>query len=228
MQTIAYIDAFNLYFGALKPANCKWLNLEIWLDAQFPRNQIISIKYFTARVKPFEGDSSSCVRQEAYLDALSTLSRVEIIEGHYLVNQTTAMLATPPPNGVSRYVQIIKSEEKQSDVNIASHLLLDACRGNCKAAIVVSGDGDLSTPIRMATQEFQMPVIVLNPQSRSSYHLEQVATAYRGTHYRWNPKTQRRVRTRNDGIRQNLLTNSQFPDPVALPNNSVIAKPDGW
>lgn len=228
MKTIAYIDAFNLYFGALKPENCRWLNLESWLDAQFPKNQITAVKYFTARVKPFEGDARSCIRQETYLSALSTLSRVEIIEGHYLVKQARAMLAVPPTGGASRYVDIIRSEEKQSDVNLASHLLLDSCRGNCEAAIVVSGDGDLSTPVRMATQEFKIPVVVLNPQSRSSYHLEQVATAYRGTHYRWDRKSQKHIKTRNDGIRGGLLRASQFPASVTLQDGSALLKPVGW
>ena len=226
VQTIAYIDAFNLYFGALKPVGCKWLNLEQWLDGQFPRNTITRIKYFTARVKPFEGDFGSCDRQALYLKALSSLPRVEIIEGHYLVKQTTAMLAQMPASG-SRYVSIIRSEEKQSDVNLASHLLLDACRGNFEATIVVSGDGDLSTPIRMATEEFQKPVVVLNPQRRSSYHLEQVATAYRGTHFRRDRKG-KEIRVRNDGIRQGLLTVSQFPASVSLADGSVVVKPVGW
>ena len=185
MNTIAYIDAFNLYFGALKPNQCKWLDLESWLDRQFPKNTFTRIKYFTARVKPFEGDSGPCQRQGSYLAALSSLPRVEIIEGHYLVKETTALLAAAPPSG-SRQVRIIRSEEKQSDVNIASHMLMDACRNRYDAAIVVSGDGDLATPIRMVISEFSKPVVVLNPQRRSSYHLEQVATAYRGTHFRWD------------------------------------------
>lgn len=227
MQTIAYIDAFNLYFGALKPSGCKWLNLEAWLDSQFPKNTITCIKYFTARVKPFEGDFGSCQRQEVYLRALSSLPRVEIIEGHYLIKETSAMLATPPASG-SRFVKIIRSEEKQSDVNLASHLLLDACRGNLEAAIVISGDGDLSTPIRMAKDEFQKPVVVLNPQRRSSYHLEQVATAYRGTHYRWDRRKGMEIRVRNDGVRHGLLQVSQFPLSVTLANGATVQKPIGW
>lgn len=227
MQTIAYIDAFNLYFGALKGSDCKWLNLEAWLDHQFPKNRITAIKYFTARVKPFEGDHGSCFRQDHYLKALSTLPRVEVIEGHYLVKEAVAMLAVPPATG-SRMVKIIRSEEKQSDVNLACHLLLDAYRGNFEAAIVVSGDGDLSTPIRMATTEFQKPVVVLNPQRRSSYHLEQVATAYRGTHYRWDRRKGSELRTRNDGIRAGVLAASQFPQSVTLADGSSVIKPATW
>lgn len=227
MDTIAYIDAFNLYFGALKPCRCKWLDLETWLDRQFPRNTITRIKYFTARVKPFEGDDGPCRRQDAYLSALASLPRVEVIEGHYLVKETTALLAVAPPNG-PRQVKIIKSEEKQSDVNIASHMLLDACRNRFDAAIVVSGDGDLSTPIRMVISEFSKPVVVLNPQRRSSYHLEQVATAYRGTHFRWDRRKGKEIKTRNDGIRPGLLKAAQLPASITLADGSVISKPGNW
>jgi uncharacterized LabA/DUF88 family protein len=227
MKSTVYIDAFNLYFGALKPNQCKWLNLEYWLDHQFPKNTITKIKYFTARVKPFEGDSGACRRQEAYLTALSTLARVEIIEGHYLVKETNALLAIPPSVG-SRQVRIIRSEEKQSDVNIASHILVDAFRDRFDAAIIVSGDGDLATPIRMVIDEFAKPVVVLNPQRRSSYHLEQVATAYRGTHYRWDNRTGQETKIRNNGIRPHLLTAAQLPEQILLADGTVVIKPASW
>lgn len=227
MDTIAYIDAFNLYFGALKPNQCKWLNLETWLDRQFPKNNFTQIKYFTARVKPFEGDAGPCQRQDAYLTALSSLPRVEIIEGHYLVKETNALLAQAPASG-SRLVRIIKSEEKQSDVNIASHMLLDASRNRFDAALVISGDGDLATPIQMVVSEFNKPVVVLNPQRRSSYHLQQVATAYRGTHFERDQRSGREVKKRNDGVRIHLLQASQFPPLITLGNGAVVAKPSTW
>lgn len=119
-------------------------------------------------------------------------------------------------------------KKKQSDVNLASHLLLDGCRDNFEAAIVVSANGDLSTPIRMVTTEFYKPVIVLNPQRRSSYHLEQVATASRGTHYRWNRRKGAEVRTRNDGICAGLLAASQFPPSITLPDGTSVIKPATW
>jgi hypothetical protein len=161
------------------------------------------------------------------LKALGTLPRVEIIEGHYLQKTARALLAVKPATG-SREVSIIRSEEKQSDVNLACHLLLDAVRARYDAAIVISGDGDLSTPIRMARAEFGKPVVVLNPQMRSSYHLEKVATAYRGTHYRWDGRAKKNVKTRNDGVRQGLLQATLFPATVTLADGSTVSKPAGW
>lgn len=43
-------------------------------------------------------------------------------------------------------------EEKGSDVNVASHLLLDVLTGAADAAIVISNDSDLRFPIQEARQ----------------------------------------------------------------------------
>jgi hypothetical protein len=65
-------------------------------------------------------------------------------------------------------VDVVKTEEKGSDVNIASHLLLDAFKGEFEVAVVVSNDSDLLTPIRMVRREFRKPVGILNPQRNPS------------------------------------------------------------
>ena len=40
-----------------------------------------------------------------------------------------------------------KREEKGSDVNVATHLLVDVLTGAIDAAIVISNDSDLALPI---------------------------------------------------------------------------------
>lgn len=86
-------------------------------------------------------------------------------------------------------VEIIRAEEKGSDVNLASHLLVDSMAGSCDVALVISGDSDLVTPIGMITSMFGRPVGVINPQRlsglgrrrlRGSSQLKQVASYYRG------------------------------------------------
>jgi hypothetical protein len=46
-------------------------------------------------------------------------------------------LAHPRPGGPAA-VEVIKTEEKGSDVNLATYLLLDAFRRDCDTAIVIS------------------------------------------------------------------------------------------
>ena len=43
-------------------------------------------------------------------------------------------------------------EEKGSDVNVASHLLLDVLTGAVDAAVVISNDSDLRFPVEQARQ----------------------------------------------------------------------------
>ena len=51
MRTIVYIDGFNLYYGAVKSTPHKWLDLKVLCRKLLgSSNQLIAIKYFTARV----------------------------------------------------------------------------------------------------------------------------------------------------------------------------------
>jgi uncharacterized LabA/DUF88 family protein len=62
-----------------------------------------------------------------------------------------------------RYATVIKTEEKGSDVNLATHLLHDADRNRFEAAVVVSSDSDLAEPMRIVRKELRKMVVVLNP-----------------------------------------------------------------
>jgi hypothetical protein len=57
-----------------------------------------------------------------------------------------------------------RREEKGSDVNVASHLLLDTLDGNIEGAIVISNDSDLRFPVQVARGRIQLGTV--NP-SRS-------------------------------------------------------------
>ena len=59
----------------------------------------------------------------------------------------------PASNAVVAEVHVL--EEKGSDVNLGTHLLNDAWKGLFDAAVVISNDTDLVTPIRMVTVEKQ-------------------------------------------------------------------------
>lgn len=54
------------------------------------------------------------------------------------------------------------TEEKGSDVNLATYLLADAFRGDCQTAVVVTNDSDLAEPIRVISQELSIPVGLIN------------------------------------------------------------------
>jgi NYN domain len=179
MLTNFYIDAFNLYYGCLKGTSYKWLNLESLCHLSFPSDQVHRIRYFTARVKARPSDPQQPVRQAAYLRALATLPCISIHYGHYLQSIVAMPYAKPPAKGPST-VQVLKSEEKGSDVNLATMLLVDAFDRDFEKAVVVSNDGDLALPVEIVQKKFSLPVIVLfpcGPGRKLSYYLSQVATA---------------------------------------------------
>src|SRR5580704_1308896 len=125
MRTIIYVDGFNLYYGCLKGTPYRWLDLERLCDLLLPKNQIIAIKYFTALIKPRPGEADQPVRQQTYLRALKTSPRVLIYYGHFLSHKVILPMANPVA-GIPRMVKVLKTDEKGSDVNLATHLINDA------------------------------------------------------------------------------------------------------
>ena len=119
MKTIIYIDGFNLYYR-LKNTPYKWLNLQqlcqTYLNCK--QHNIIKIKYFTALVKGKSKDHSNIHRQHRYLQALKTISNLEIIFGQFKKRQMTGIRLYYEKG---RYVEsdeivtINKWEEKESE-----------------------------------------------------------------------------------------------------------------
>ena len=83
--------------------------------------------YFTAHVKSLPNSPDAPARQQIYLRALRTLRNLEIIYGHFLSHHVRMPLANPGL-GQPKTVEVIKTEEKGSDVNLAIHLLHDPIR----------------------------------------------------------------------------------------------------
>jgi uncharacterized LabA/DUF88 family protein len=162
MVTNVYVDGFNLYYGSLKGTPYRWLDIHALCEYIFPNNDIKRARYFTAIVKARPQDPQQPVRQTTYLRALHTLSNLSIHEGEFYANTVRMPLAFPTPGGPTT-VEVIKSEEKGSDVNLATWLLLDAFRKEYEAAIVISNDSDLAEPIVQVRREFGVKVVVLHP-----------------------------------------------------------------
>lgn len=205
LRTCVYIDGFNLYYGQLKGTSYKWLNLldlcRSYLDET--KNLIVKIKYFTARVKSRPGDPDQSVRQHAYLRALQTLPDLEIIYGHFLSHN----VSMPRADGTG-YVNVIKTEEKKSDVNIAVHILNDAYKDVYDLAVLVSNDSDLSEPLRIVTQEMNKKVGILNPHKTTSNELARYAIFQKK-------------------IRSGALSACQFPFEIN-DQYGIIRKPSSW
>jgi uncharacterized LabA/DUF88 family protein len=213
-----YIDGFNLYYGSLAHSRYKWLNIATMCQILLPRLTLKRIRYFTAIVKPLAHDPGAPIRQTVYLRALETIPNVEIIRGLF-VEWPRLMPQFPfaytdqstPPTRPPQKVQILKREEKGSDVNLASFLLVDCFDNDFDEAVVISNDSDLAMPIEFVVKKFGKRVILVNPDRSNppSGKLKSVASSYM-------PK-----------INNSVLDKSQFSQTLT-DSNGTFTKPPTW
>ena len=115
------------------------------------------------------------------------------------------MTTKPAPDAVIAEVHVM--EEKGSDVNLGAYLLNDSWKGLFDAAVVISNDTDLVTPIRMVTVEQEKTVFVVCPG-------------------RWQMAPQlRNVASHVRHIHRRMLHESQFPTQIP---GTTITRPDVW
>jgi hypothetical protein len=155
-------------------------------------------------------DPQQPIRQQTYLRALRTIPHLTVHLGSYQEKPKRLPLHPPPATG-PKTVQVMNSEEKGSDVNIATYLLVDAFDGEYEAAVVISNDSDLAEPIRLVRRKFGKKVVVLHPCGagrRPSFELSKVAT-------------------KSLLLDASLLPSCQFP-PTLTDAVGTIHKPPRW
>jgi len=208
MRTNVYVDGFNLYYGALRGTPYKWLDLEELCRRLLGSRLTLSrIRYFTADVRPVPTDRQKHVRQQVYQRALRTISCLDIHKGRFARGSRWMNLAEPVP-GLPEKVRVQRTEEKGADVNLATYLVFDAAVRDFQAAVVVSNDTDLVEPIKLVRQEFNRPVMVVNPQTSRSDRMRKAATSY-------------------ELLDQELLALCQFPRRLTDASGS-FEKPAAW
>ncbi len=149
MKTIVYVDGLNLYYGSLRGTAFKWLDLyALFRDFVLePDAEIEQIRYYTSPIKASSSDDpASPIRQQRYLRALKAHcgDRVQIIQGFIARTTPRLRLARPYPSSVHTVkVRVFQFTEKQTDVNLVSDFISDACHGRCKQAVLCSNDRDL-------------------------------------------------------------------------------------
>jgi uncharacterized LabA/DUF88 family protein len=145
-----------------------------WAGAAIDR-----IVYCTARIDATT-NPSGFADQDVYLKALLATKSVDLIEyGNYVARVKASPLATKDVNGrpvLTRpgwpitvqsplgspdsqaifMVSHLHQEEKGTDVNLATHMLMDVLERRVDGVVVVSNDSDLQLPVRMARQRVQV------------------------------------------------------------------------
>jgi hypothetical protein len=192
------------------------------------------VVYCTARVSGAR-DPSAPGDQDVYIRALKAHGSVDVVEfGNFISRAKFAPLVRPIPSSykptivrpdwpimlkdantdqdlpdVTFMVSYLHQEEKGSDVNVGTHLMLDVLQGDVEAAAVVSNDSDLKLPITEARQ--RVPVGVVNPgPAQLAGDLRGKPSDGVGDHW-WGQLSAAQYRSH------------QLPDPV-----NGITKPNSW
>ena len=195
-----YVDGFNLYFGMLEAGYdyCKWLNLKLLaINLLKPNQELVCVKYFTSRVS---NNPDKQKRQVTYIEALES-EGVHILYGHY---QKNAIECNRCGNIWASY------NEKMTDVNIATQMLIGAYQDEYDMAMLISGDSDLVPPIRQIHELFPLKrVFVAFPPKR---HNQSVAFVAKGSMT----------------IGRKKLVESQFSESVKKRDGFLLRKPSVW
>lgn len=88
---------------------------------------------------------------------------VETYRGHFLSHAKLRPLKAPCSQCGKTKVEVVITEEKGTDVNLATHLVYDSCNDAFDVAAVLSNDSDLVTPIVFAREKCGKVVGVINP-----------------------------------------------------------------
>lgn len=220
-----------------RTAGWKWLDVRAMASryATWQGAHVTRLVYCTARVNDPQ-DPGQTQRQDFYLQALLARRSADVVEeGYYsswakeaaMVNESSGaraptalrdpqhLLSWSPGLPIRRasnatlLATIRKREEKGSDVNVATHLLVDVLTQAVDAALVISNDSDLALPIRVARD--YVPVGLLNPSKKPlAGALKGRPTDGMGGHW-WRR------------LQPDDWTQCQLPDPTGS-----IAKPVAW
>lgn len=215
MQTIVYIDGFNLYYGACRAPGRRWLDPLALAQRLLPNDEIVEVAYFTANIKRDLEDPGAQDRQRLYHRALRTIPNLEIFLGRYISKQVRGELVDPAPDELPKRT-VLTYEEKGTDVNLATRLLLDGFNRRYESAAVISNDGDLKMPIQVVREELGLHVTVVNPVLHSKHRSAALSP---------DPLP---INASFIRLSARDVTECQFPEQIVSPKGARLIKPETW
>ena len=107
-------------------------------------------------------------------------------------------------------VEVLITEEKGSDVNLATYLLPDSFDDAFDTAVVISDDSDLLEPIKVVRARFGKRIAVIRTRTdRGSVFKDVADVVY-------------------DANRLRCYSQNQFPATLRSPSGKLISRPAGW
>jgi len=156
MSTCVYIDGFNTYgaIGDLRLNHLKWISYRRLSRMVDPGTSSQTIKLFSAIP---QGNPDRQRRHDKFLEACRS-EGVEVILGHFKQKTIKCKNGCPRTNR-----EFVAWEEKETDVNLAIHLVRDVIVGSVDRAVIFSTDSDIAPAIEMAvTARPSLEVLAVN------------------------------------------------------------------
>lgn len=210
MKAIAYIDAFNFYYGLTKNTKYRWCDLYSLCKALTPlKYELDFVRVFTGCSKALT-DPGQPERQSAYLRALETCGNVYIEKSNFSIREKEYYLSDG-----SQKVNVKVPQEKGADVNLATFLLIDAYHNRFDLAMILSNDSDLENPIRMVRKEFNKQTRIFSPIKSTSQQMSDKLIRASG-------------QANHEIIPFDLVKKHQLPDIINRKGKKDILKPREW
>jgi uncharacterized LabA/DUF88 family protein len=212
IRVMCVVDGFNLYHsldyfeGGVSPNDClryrkyRWLSLrKLALCFVRPKSEELEgVHYFTTYA---HWDSNKVFKHRLYVRAQQS-EGTEVVFGKFKNKQVKckstcgAMFST--------------WEEKQTDVNIARHIIESAYLDMFDRLILISGDSDQIPAIEFVKQYFPEKIItVVVPIGRTAIELKELAHT-------------------TEKMSEDHLKRSQFPEKVMVVTGENVLRPAGW
>ena len=135
-KVIVYVDGYNFYYG-LKNGGASWKKL-YWLDVvkffermMLPDQELVEVNYYSAR--PLD-DQQAADNQDVLFSANQLNTKFKLHLGRYKKKKFKCQNC-----GFRNKTY----EEKESDVRVATGMLVDVFSKRCDITIVVSADSDM-------------------------------------------------------------------------------------
>lgn len=204
-KVIVYVDGYNFYYG-LRNGKAQWRRA-YWLDVVefFERmmqadQELVEVNYYSSR--PVD-DPQAYDNQDEFFSANKLNPKFKLHLGRYKKKKFKCQNC-----GFRNKTY----EEKETDVHVATGMLVDVFLHRCDVTIIVSADSDMIPSVE-AIKSFapQHPVIAFIPPTQHSYALvgKCDTTVY---------LEQYRAR-----FMQALL-----PEEIAMPNGHILHCPSNW
>lgn len=207
-----FVDGFNL-FHSLKAVErdmpgvqVKWLDLEglcrEYLSQIGGGAELAEIHYFTAYAEHLDPEALGKVRRhKLYVRALTAMKQAEIHLSRFQSKQVWS-------HDDQKWHKVY--EEKETDVDLACHMMELASRDRLDTAVLLSGDSDFVPLCGSFQRTYPSKIFaVLFPYKRVSKEL-------------------RKRTPLHFTITKELMVRHQLPDVVELPSTKTIRIPDAW